>query len=363
LLLRLLEGTTSEDTKIRRIRLPQIVDNQGNVSFEILLSLVTKFNSLDHHESIDTDKCIKLKYHDIDSDLIDLISTDDLLDAVDQYLKNGFLRVFAKVEKRPKQEFQQEPKPSGGKNPPVSCTNNESSKKSPPNIDELLGAVVGAAVDAFQKDFLHIKAPVHIEDVSLTEAIQRSLQEFTKEEEKKKSDQEEGKIVKKDAEVYASVMTLGGKSTDGCNQGIACEKQNFKENIEKESKDDAKKKTIDEFDKPEKQQKQQVKALQVVLGQNEKEQGISAKEATASLPIAGLKESTTNKHSASVKSIPSLQPAQQDRWAFQLQKLKELGFDDEVRYVEILERLTAANIGVGSSDEVTVAQVLHHLFK
>jgi len=103
--------------------------------------------------------------------------------------------------------------------------------------------------------------------------------------------------------------------------------------------------------------------LQVVLGQNEKEQGISAKEATASLPIAGLKESTTNKHSASVTSIPSLQPAQQDRWAFQLQKLKELGFDDEVRYVEILERLTAANIGVGSSDEVTVAQVLHHLFK
>jgi len=52
-----------------------------------------------------------------------------------------------------------------------------------------------------------------------------------------------------------------------------------------------------------------------------------------------------------------------DRWDPQLKQLEELGFDKD-RCVEVLERLEAANIGVGSFDEViTVAQVVHELFK
>jgi len=53
----------------------------------------------------------------------------------------------------------------------------------------------------------------------------------------------------------------------------------------------------------------------------------------------------------------------QCRWEFQLKHLAELGFDKD-RCVEILERLEAANIGVGAPDEeITVAQVVHELFK
>jgi len=54
--------------------------------------------------------------------------------------------------------------------------------------------------------------------------------------------------------------------------------------------------------------------------------------------------------------------AQRSRWSVQLQQLGELGFE-ETRCVEILERLAAANIGVGSEDEVTVAQVVNELLK
>lgn len=51
-----------------------------------------------------------------------------------------------------------------------------------------------------------------------------------------------------------------------------------------------------------------------------------------------------------------------DRWSVQLSQLHELGFVDDVKSVEILERLHAANVGVDSDEEVTVAQVVSELF-
>merc|ERR1712232_263326 len=65
---------------------------------------------------------------------------------------------------------------------------------------------------------------------------------------------------------------------------------------------------------------------------------------------------------ASIASEACLQPEQRNRWVSQLKQLQELGFD-EARCVEVLERLTAANIGVNSDEEVTVAQVVNELFK
>jgi len=51
------------------------------------------------------------------------------------------------------------------------------------------------------------------------------------------------------------------------------------------------------------------------------------------------------------------------RWEPQLKQLKELGFDEK-RCVGALEKLEAANIGVDTPDEeITVAQVVHELFK
>lgn len=55
---------------------------------------------------------------------------------------------------------------------------------------------------------------------------------------------------------------------------------------------------------------------------------------------------------------------QRQRWGHQLTQLRTLGIDDEARCVEILERLTAANIGVGNDDEeVSVTAVVNALWK
>merc|ERR1712115_245050 len=51
------------------------------------------------------------------------------------------------------------------------------------------------------------------------------------------------------------------------------------------------------------------------------------------------------------------------RWETQLKQLKEFGFDEK-RCIDVLEKLEAANIGVGLPDEkITVEQVVNELFK
>jgi hypothetical protein len=66
-------------------------------------------------------------------------------------------------------------------------------------------------------------------------------------------------------------------------------------------------------------------------------------------------------------SVPSISntvvAAQRERWAYQLGQLHAMGFEDDARCVEILERLTAANIGCGSNDEVSVSEVVNELWK
>jgi hypothetical protein len=54
---------------------------------------------------------------------------------------------------------------------------------------------------------------------------------------------------------------------------------------------------------------------------------------------------------------------QLQRWSVQLRHLHELGFHEDAVLVDIIERLHAANVGVDSTDEVTVQQVVHELIK
>lgn len=83
-----------------------------------------------------------------------------------------------------------------------------------------------------------------------------------------------------------------------------------------------------------------------------------------------MKSSDSNMAS-SVASFPSsvptltseISPLVLDRWAGHLTMLKELGFGDDAKSVEIMERLSAANIGVDSNDEITVTQVVNELLK
>ncbi len=77
---------------------------------------------------------------------------------------------------------------------------------------------------------------------------------------------------------------------------------------------------------------------------------------------------------ASVSSVPTtvhldrtepntLVPDQLERWALQLTQLHELGFLNDQANVETIERLAAANIGVNSTDEVSVQQVIDEMMK
>lgn len=62
---------------------------------------------------------------------------------------------------------------------------------------------------------------------------------------------------------------------------------------------------------------------------------------------------------SSVPSVASgVSPAVLERWALQITQLHELGFDDDAKNVDILERLGAAKVGVDDEDEVSVAQVV-----
>jgi len=65
----------------------------------------------------------------------------------------------------------------------------------------------------------------------------------------------------------------------------------------------------------------------------------------------------------SLASDSNISPVVLDKWAVHLNQLHELGFHADKKSVEILERLTAANIGVDSEDEVSVTQVVNELLK
>ena len=81
----------------------------------------------------------------------------------------------------------------------------------------------------------------------------------------------------------------------------------------------------------------------------------------------------TQTNLSSVTSVPStvrtlatgteVSTAQRDRFALQLEQLHELGFMNDALSVDVLETLTAANIGVDSDEEVTVQQVIEQLMK
>jgi hypothetical protein len=66
---------------------------------------------------------------------------------------------------------------------------------------------------------------------------------------------------------------------------------------------------------------------------------------------------------SSIEGSASVPHAQLQRWFVQLDQLHELGFHNDAVMVEILERLEAANIGVDSSDEVSVSQVVEQMMK
>ena len=86
---------------------------------------------------------------------------------------------------------------------------------------------------------------------------------------------------------------------------------------------------------------------------------------TSTENVSTLSNSSNSDSSFSVPStVPSftsgsgVAAAQRSRWSSQLTTLQELGFE-EALCVETLEMLEAANIGVGSDDDISVTQVVN----
>lgn len=105
-----LEGNNGGDRQTRRIRLPKVVDDSGMISYEELVGLAIRFTfPEDQVPTNPADYKVQLTYHDVDEDLIHLGSTDELLDAVDQYIKQKYVRIYAKVERRRRKEQEVDP--------------------------------------------------------------------------------------------------------------------------------------------------------------------------------------------------------------------------------------------------------------
>mmetsp|Transcript_17991 Transcript_17991/g.21575 ORF Transcript_17991/g.21575 Transcript_17991/m.21575 type:complete len:281 (+) Transcript_17991:2-844(+) len=86
----------------------------------------------------------------------------------------------------------------------------------------------------------------------------------------------------------------------------------------------------------------------------------SAKSVGTEISAASSVPSSVPSISTSAAHVPAAVIA---RWCTQLEQLRELGFENECQCVDILERLHAANIGVDSTEEVTVSQVVEELVK
>ena len=102
----------SSQPQIRRVKLARIVDDQGKVSYENLIQLASKFFSENEVSEFEIDSislggdvstigslrsCVALEYLDEDGDTITLTSTEELLDAIDQFSDKQLLRLTVRM--------------------------------------------------------------------------------------------------------------------------------------------------------------------------------------------------------------------------------------------------------------------------
>jgi len=192
-------------------------------------------------------------------------------------------------------------------------------------------------------------------DPTIMESIKSALKEMHDEVEKAQKNQETEKKDGKDGQFKHPMYTFPGFHLP--NDFIAAFDPALAEAIKaslEEQEGTEESKTDRDEKLPAKKSENAANAPMNVGVEESKEDVASEPTDSVQAPVATMVEDDNHSN--------VLQENQRDRWAMQLQQLKELGFYDEARYVDILERLTAANIGVGSDEEVTVAQVLHHVF-
>lgn len=155
----------SGTTQIRRVRLPRLADATGNVSYEELVGLVVVFT---FPEAGSPDNyTVSLTYYDVDEDMVTIASSDELVDAVEQFSGQKVLRITTYVKAKaasvsslpvtPQQEFK--------KQAPVSVDRGTSTRTDPPiplqNVLESFVGVLSTAVNHLQEG---LSAPTSVHD-------------------------------------------------------------------------------------------------------------------------------------------------------------------------------------------------------
>lgn len=82
-------------SQIRRIRLPRLADSSGSVSYDELVGLCVTFT---FPEGSPENFAVSLTYFDVDEDTVTIASTEELMDAVEQFAEKKILRLTTEVK-------------------------------------------------------------------------------------------------------------------------------------------------------------------------------------------------------------------------------------------------------------------------
>ena len=141
------------------MKLPRIVTGQGLVSYEELVGLAISFVIPENPKNKD-DFVVKLTYQDVDNDTVVVGSSEELLDAIDQFSEQRVLRMTAEVKHCVKAAPQQEtsrarapPEPSTtagatGNNPTNSSGTTKRSLQPTPVLQSVVENVVNIILNA-----------------------------------------------------------------------------------------------------------------------------------------------------------------------------------------------------------------------
>jgi hypothetical protein len=91
----------SGSPQIRRVRLPRIQENNGQVSYAALVDVAINCTFPDTQNDAKDFDCI-LTYYDIDNDCVTIASTEELVDAIEQFSTEEcpVLRITTEVKKK-----------------------------------------------------------------------------------------------------------------------------------------------------------------------------------------------------------------------------------------------------------------------